>query len=239
MYQTDEVTIYGINKKIWKLWDDTKFDKKNILYAPYVYPKELVHNKLLIMGVNPSFTEESVKLYRKYGQIQNPNEYLKWDLIHKPNMTQLMDVEYKVQKKHSYFNWCDELANKIGTPYEHIDMFFYRAKDQKECETIVFDKKSAKLNSFGQAQLEITKALIEFINPKLILVANAFAAHRLFDELNLKNTQNEKKGCYYYSFDNTLTVPIFLSSMISGGHMDEYSRLRLIWQMKSVLNNPR
>jgi len=56
-----------------------------------------------------------------------------------------------------------------------VDLFFYRQTDQKQLLTVV-ENPDNSLNHFGKRQVELAMQLLNLARPRIILVANAFAA---------------------------------------------------------------
>ena len=66
--------------------------------------------------------------------------------------------------------------------YECIDLFYERKKNQSELLSISKNNgDSVELSDFGEKQFEITKKVIEKINPKIVVVINALASKIIFN----------------------------------------------------------
>jgi len=66
------------------------------------------------------------------------------------------------------------MAKDLGVDWEHIDLFFYRERSQKDCKDLFW--KHDQLTPFGREQIELSKRLIAEVDPQVIVVANAFAS---------------------------------------------------------------
>ncbi|MFA5071562.1 MAG: hypothetical protein WC511_04325 [Candidatus Pacearchaeota archaeon] len=217
-----------INKQILEIWKKYPQEIRGE-YMPLLYPKFNEEAELLFIGCNPSFREGA-------------EEYIpKFDEIDENKITELIKGEGKRRQKDSndnYFREMVKLSEEVGMPWNHLDLFYYRETKQNE-----FKKKLLKLNkkriifenfdAFAKEQFEFSIRLINKIKPKIIIVANAFASDLVknYFKLGREKFSNEY-GCYFIE-----KTPIFFSSMLSGGHLDKYSRERLVWHIKGTLKN--
>jgi hypothetical protein len=241
--------IEEVNHAILKLWEDNKKElEKELekvdqdLKIPMIYPPDIEKKELLFIGLNPSFALDSLKntLINQYKIFDSENsliDFFKWrgsdDVCSK--RTELIKIEKIMRKEHGiFFEPLKTFAENINMDnnWEHIDLFFLRVTDQNKMKSIVYHKKA--LTDIGQKQFNLSKKLIKYIDPKIIVVANAFASDILLKEYKLGEELNEQG---YYVLESG--VPIFFSSMIQGGHLDKYSRKLLIWQIKRVLSRSK
>jgi hypothetical protein len=148
-----------------------------------------------------------------------------------------------------YFNKMKEIAQYCESDWTHLDLFFIRETSQKIIESLTYSNVE-----FLNAQLDITFKIIERANPKLILVANAFASE-FFGKLKAKHyglqkiwrgfdlifegnnsTFNSKIGTYEIEINNK-KIPLIFSGMLSGQRaLDIGSFERLKWQTKMILD---
>lgn len=119
------------------------------------------------------------------------------------------------------------------------DLFYIRETSQEKLKQVIFSK-DGKLSVFAQEQLKITKDILEEIQPKVIVIVNALAS-RIFkgEEFKTPFTAqfNEQFGCYSTEIGGR-TIPVFLSSMLSGQRaLDRFSKERLRWHLQKVLKD--
>ena len=122
--------------------------------------------------------------------------------------------------------------------YECIDLFYERKTSQKKILAISKNN-SVELSDFGEKQFEITKKVIEKINPKIIVVINALASKIFRNKYNITdNDFDDEIGTYKKKIFNDQKTIIFFSGMISGQYpLDNGSFNRLKWHIKHVKKN--
>jgi hypothetical protein len=76
--------------------------------------------------------------------------------------------------------------------------------------------------------------MIEKSEPKCIVIANAFASHvyKSYHKLSF----SDALGCYTQVIAGH-EIPVFLSSMLTGGNMDIYTLERLAWHVGQVVKS--
>ncbi|MEK7089151.1 MAG: hypothetical protein AAB913_03415 [Patescibacteria group bacterium] len=231
-----------INKSILNLWEKS-FNGNSMVYAPLFYGN-FIKNSILFVGLNPSFSKEGFdKILRdtEYENI-NPEFFYKWSNISKDlnnNISKCIKIEkYAVDKYNRFFQPLKNIANKVNLLFQHVDLFLYRETRQEDFKKSIFKNgKDGEINKFGLDQVDIFKKIISLVQPKIIIVANALASDIIRDQFkNLISDFDNKKGFYWLLQDNQ-KVPIFFSSMITGGRLDKYSRERLIWHITQAIKN--
>jgi hypothetical protein len=154
---------------------------------------------------------------------------------------------------HQYFDEMHKIANLLIEGYKkhppsgfcHIDMFKYRLTEQEHLKVL---RKSSP--EFFSDQANLTKDLVRWLRPKLILVANATATQVFLDlfkdELtsgeNFKYEDNKKKffdqnhrGIYQLTLTEEIDTNVIFSGTLKGtGAMDLGSLQRLKYQMNEV-----
>lgn len=174
-------------------------------------PKTALENAILIVGLNPSSPLKDEAIDTRVSSY--------------PQHEQL-DI-------HKYFRRFPLLVESTGYEWSHIDLLFLRKTDSMDVKKLWKEKEE-----FIKAQLSISSKIIQELNPKIIIVNNAFGRELL------ENFQEEGKysisefdpkiGTYY--FNNK--TPIFFSSMFEGpSPMDKGTFERLKWHIKWVLDN--
>lgn len=223
-----------INKKILALWDK-HFGTREDVYAPVFY-NEFEKGGVLFIGMNSSF---NTPVFRgavrgtEYEKL-DPEVLYKWNLAAKTdehvaictNISRLVLNTYR-----GYFKRMEEIAEAVGMPYQHVDLFVYRQTSQKDFINLIRDKKR-NLNEFAKDQLAIFHEIIAQIQPNIIVVPNAFASGILRKEWGDSIKFDEQRGFHWLTL-NSNRIPIFFGSMLSGQRaLDTGSYERLKWHIK-------
>lgn len=220
----------NINQEIIKVWKEENISK----LVPQFYGN-IQTGCLLIIGLNPSFSEKGYKTILSgtgyEGILKNLEirfsfkEFEKTKDI-KSEIKKFIAIEKMSKDKYSYYTKFSKLAKSIDLEWEHIDLFFIRDTKQKSLEQQYNKEKRSLLK-----QLKLSYELIRLSQPKIIVVANAFASKIFQKNHNLK--WDNKLGTYLYNN----TVPVFLTSMLTGQRsLDTGSFERLKWHLKYVKN---
>ncbi len=238
-----------INQKVLKLWRD-KYKEDKEVCVPLIYPYIIKESGLLIIGLNPSFKPSGYKKCLKddpqlvdFTYDKEFSKFFIWDSFIKwqDNFKKLKDIEKAAKdcarkKKSVYFGKFFEIAEYLGTDWEHIDILFIRETNQNNLSDSNLKSYSIRkvnkgtesefeLTEFGQRQFELSIQLIELIKPKIILVANKAASDIFKKQFNIIPV--EKEGYRKIQLKGE-TVPIFLGPMITSQRMiDQYSLERL------------
>ncbi len=236
-----------INQKILSLWK--KYDGKSGKLYPLLFP-EFKKNSILFIGLNPSFNKKEINKVNEGTDIQHI-DFVKYCRKTNKNLNPnyLIKLEENAQKKpYPYFSKFSEIAKELDfATWEHIDLFFYRLTSQKEFKRVVEYKEDKNkirfnnFNNFGEEQLKISLEIIKKINPKVIVVTNAFSSdiinkHSLF-KFKIITKQFETLGYDFLDIDNK-KIPIFFSSMVTGQRaLDNHSLRRLKFDIKKTIIN--
>jgi hypothetical protein len=230
--------------RVQKIWEEHKnnseiFPEDQIYRKHALLPKSIHKNRLLFIGMNPSFEKKST--------IPKDEE----NIFFYP-------VSYENSKSEiPYFKRFGEVASSSKIKWTHLDLLFIRETNQKSIEKLTYIEDGI---NFLNMQLDISFEIIEKSEPKLIVVANAFAAeffgkkkskHGSFNIIwkgyNLifqsddkdQITFNEEIGTYEIQL-NGKKVPIIFSGMLSGQRaLDVGSLERLKWQIKMILEGKK
>ena len=188
----------------------------------------VAQNGLLFVNCNPSGTD-----YTHYKSTNNnpPADCFLYD-----------------KQGNSYFNAVEEFAeNLLGKGYNNyamIDAFPIVMQNQAVIKKVFSDAYSLKNNRFNAFEELISMFVetVEQIQPKIIIVTNAFVKDLFTDKnnrLRLKNVPKMEKDnvCYRIETSNGLKSTVFCGGMIAGGHqMDTESKERMIRDIKDYLN---
>jgi hypothetical protein len=221
-----------INAKIINLWDEYFIDEHSAL-QPLFYPK-LKKNCLLFVGCNPSFNETGFKSILKdteHVSLDFHNFYL-WKNKDEEKIEMATRFAEEAKLKHNYFKKFREVSKELSLDWEHIDLFFVHETDQKKLKAQVLTKR--KLNEFGKRQVEISKEVISQIQPKIVVVANAFASD-IFQE-EVKCVFDDSVGCHFFEVNKKKTPVLFTSMLTSQRALDKGSFMRLKWHIRKIVN---
>jgi hypothetical protein len=175
----------------------------------FLFPKTMIKNALLFIGINPSSAKDQV-------------EYDSYYLDQKNN-------------SHQYFKKFEDIANKCKMEWTHLDLLFFRETNQNYIDEIFQMEHGV---SFIWDQLQISDKLIRKSEPKIIVVCNTKARTFLGkDKHNNQNIWldyefklDENIGTYLWN-----DIPVFFSGMLSGQRaLDIGSYERLIWHINNV-----
>jgi hypothetical protein len=219
------ISVDDLNQEILNLWDTEKRESELV---PLLYP-EFQKGALLVVGLNPSFStkgiRKNIKDVKRFEHIDNIQEYFLWEKYSIEKYDELIDIEKEAKKKYNYFNRIKDLSECMKLPWEHIDLLCVRDTNQKNIENLIKSDRD-----FIKKQINITLRLIKRLEPKIILINNAFCSKILKERLDLKI--NDELGTYLHK-----SIPVFFSGMLSGQRaLDIGSYERLKWHMKFAVN---
>lgn len=156
----------------------------------------------------------------------------------------------------SYFKPFNQIINELENnkmynkkvTWSHLDMLVFRETQQSFIDDVLL--KSAKGVDFVYKQLMISKQILEYLNPKIIVVSNT-SARGFLGRDKFKNKKGEELGVwmgYDFEFDyeigtdkivkhSTIKPYAFFTSMLSGQRaLDNGSKQRLVWHINKALN---
>lgn len=221
------------NSEVLSLWG-TQFTPDSEVLAPLLYP-HLKQGGLLCVGMNPSMPNTLPGYLRQRFSNDEYRQLLDWRNPKWRNPTELIvgqvgNLESLAKSHYQFYRRFRDIAEHLGCEWEHVDLFFYRHRDQGEFLNLIEDsRKAGAFTEFGQRQLSIARRLIECVKPGLVLVANAKAASIFENEYQAKF--DDHHGFHYAKIGGCMT-PVFLSSMLTGQRaLDNHSFKRLKWHM--------
>lgn len=192
-------------------------------------PEKLKKNVLLFVGINPSFTNGNT--------IPDDKKAIDFYTLDTQSDNQI-----------PYFKKFKEFADYCGTDWDHLDLLFIRETNQKVIEDLTYVRPDGV--DFIGKQLDISFSILKELEPKAIVVANAFASeffgkmkskHGVFDKIwqgysfDFEKDFDTELGTYTIPL-NGKRVPIFFSGMLSGQRaLDLGSLERLMWGVKRVI----
>lgn len=185
------------------------------------------------------------------------------DIKHYHDNNKKPDEVYIYRGKSSYYEAMHDFANKclkkgvndevpFDGEYSVLDLFGIVQSTQKEIQNdfLKYPSKYAKM-------FDLFLKYVEMVNPKVIIVANAFVRRVLRDKY-LNVNDDKKYGTFYYNLSGNLkyklednhdyggytftingaSFQLYFSSMLSGQRaLDIGSRENLIWLVSNFLSN--
>lgn len=212
------------NNSLDEIWQTHLNDIPDLKIPNYFSP--LRKGGLLFVGMNPSFNQKAAaRFFAETGMSENAaKDAFRWDAM--PRMSRKTSIAYSVWSRENYltfFRFHNEIAERCGLTWSHVDLFNFRVTKQKTFKNLLLENEGYKL-----AQLGLFDRALNYIIPDIILVANAGAANMLKDYYNAEFDQ--RAGHYFLELGGRI-VPTFLSSMLTNGRLDNFSRERLVWHM--------
>jgi hypothetical protein len=198
----------------------------NILSRGMLYPKEFTKERVVFLGINPSFREGKDPGF-------GFNEIVYEDEIFKKEAKE-MYVFFKVFEK------------AFGDlPWTHFDMLPFRERNQKLISKY-FDDKTPFVVDVLTKFIGISKEIIEESSPKILIVSNAYVRN-MFSFGNSEENSNawqvfktkfsKEIGTHIITEGKLENTPVFFTSMLSGQRaMDVGSRQRLDWHIRMILS---
>lgn len=210
----DPGSAAAVNRDVVALWTTRFGGQPTPVYWPLICP-EPGTDGLAVVGCNPAVPESG---YYNIPQFQ-PGTL-------EPHLTELPQIEAAARRSYPYYAPFHRLARQLGLPWEHIDLFFYRETGQKKLLPLVASP-DEELNDFGRRQVALSGRLLALAQPRIILVANAFAGRVFKRHFGMQPLDDN--GLYWVTL-GARRVPVFLSSMLSGARpLDLHSLERLVW----------
>jgi hypothetical protein len=227
-----------------------------ILKRGMIYPKELSKNKILFIGINPSFDDKNKKnknIIKQEGEAFEGHHEIGYNQIFFDE-----EISKKIPAKgyQSYFKIFEEISSKIEKrngdyfSWTHFDTLPFREVNQKNITKLINKTKEPKIYKIVEKYIELSKQIIEESNPEIIVVSNAYVRNLFgyYDNENKKELENIPKmfstvfdpkfGTHKIDDNGPLHGKlVFFTSMLSGQRaLDIGSRDRLIWHIKHCLN---
>jgi hypothetical protein len=163
-------------------------------------------------------------------------DFFKWSNVasHPDLIDQCIAMDKHAYTNYSlYFGKPIEIAKTINLPWDHIDLFLYRETSQTSFMNRIME--NGKLNQFALDQLAIFKDALVAVNPRCVVVSNAFGSEIVRKYLKENIQWDEKKGFHWFK-SGDIKVPMFFTSMLSGQRsLDRWSYERLVWHIKQAV----
>ena len=198
---------------LWKDWLEKLPEGpcKEMAKRGYAVERELPHDDVLFVGMNPAFDEKT----DEYG-------------------VNIYDV---ATADNPFFDAIRNFSKEtLGYSYpSHHDLLFLRHTRQKDVLDLFADKAS---NEFLGRQLDLSAEIIRALSPKLIVVLNA-GARSLFEsrfKADADCPYDERLGAHRFIVNDS--TPVLFSSMLSGQRaLDNGSKRSLQWHINHILEN--
>jgi hypothetical protein len=211
----------NFDSKIKSLWErylvEENHDLSEFLERGYCVPQSIKMNSIIMIGINPAFGKDALS--------DNLDNYYQ-------------DNHNEVNERMiPYFQKMKDLLGVLS--WSHLDLVYIRETNQNKIVNLL---KTHSGKDFIYQNLMISKEIIEEIQPKIIVVANALARQFLgFKEsgwMDFKFEFDDEIGTYKVVGNPKLeNTTIFFSSMLSGQRaLDVGSFERLKWHINKINN---
>lgn len=223
-----------------KIWDEYQYSQinsrtnnnfDNLLDRGFVFQfdEEIVNPDILFIGINPSYN----------GKKETSNFYTKAQTSAHPYFKPFSDIETEL----------NEIYDRVIS-WTHIDLLVFRETQQAFIKDVLLKKRNPEGIDFVYKQLMISRSIIEYFNPKLIVISNALArkflgyektthngkAYNVWMDFSFKFDQNKGTSQLNSKTNKDFKPHCFFTSMLSGQRaLDIGSRERLVWHIDYVL----
>jgi hypothetical protein len=225
--------LVGKYQKIWDEYTNTQINKStpnnddNLLDRGFVFQFDEGQQviDILFIGINPSYTNgKSETLFYGKKDVESINYFKPFN-----------DIVAELEKKRDFAN---------GVSWSHLDMLVFRETQQSFINDELL--KTEEGIQFIYKQLMISRQILEYLKPKIIVVSNTAARHFLGRDKDEKKKLGVWIG-YDFEFDNELGTDkiinnqsinshVFFTSMLTGQRaLDNGSKQRLIWHIGNIL----
>ena len=200
-------------ESLWKEWLEKLPEGpcKEMAKRGYAVERELPHDDVLFVGMNPAFGKDDNLGSFMYDVAEKGNDFFK-----------------------AIVKFAETSSLKYSNPSHH-DLLFVRHTRQKDVLDLFADKAS---NEFLGRQLDLSAEIIRALSPKLIVVLNA-GARSLFEsrfKADADCPYDYRLGAYRFIVNDS--TPVLFSSMLSGQRaLDNGSKRSLQWHINHILEN--
>jgi hypothetical protein len=214
-------------KKILPKEDDIKSytEFHEIMKRGLLYPTEIPKNRILFLGINPSF------------RIDHDDPYGYNEILFEKEISKI-----PITDRYVYFNVFQNICKE--KEWTHYDILPFREVNQKKI-TRYYNEKDKFIHDILSQFTSLSKKIIELSEPQLIIVSNAFV-RTLFSHGDVESNKNKFEifktkfskeiGTHVISEGKLKNIPVFFTSMLSGQRaMDVGSRERLEWHIDFIL----
>jgi hypothetical protein len=238
MTNLSQIFNFGI-VQIWKEYSCPLPQLSGTDRFPMVLPNIGQSVRVVYSGINPSFNLPRVECFAN--AVGCPLQHFEWrsdmeasEVNGRVALLQTFEAEARI-KYTSYFGPFKRFSNDIGISHEHtthLDVLGIRATSQKQ----LIDKLHAlraqqQIRGFIDAQRLLYAEILRRLSPEIVLVANASAARWIREDLNLTASADKR----FYRWQAVPNATFILSGQLGGGVTDEFSRDRLVADVRSLI----
>ena len=199
-------------KEYNSLWEtaEKQFPQETLVRNGYDVVNHITKGALMIVGLNPSIGKED-----------KPGKFF----------------ETITKDSYKYYPPIFEFAENCGyNEFSYADIFAMRCSIQRAIIKNI--KEVPGFKDFCKEQFNLFVEIVKLASPSIIVVTNAYARDRFFDEGKdvFKVIEDNEIGTYRIAGDSELEgVPVFFSGMLGGQHaLDKGSKKRMEWQIRRI-----
>lgn len=191
----------------------------------------------LFVGLNPSFPTDPKSKFIKFAKAMELHtaDFLWPSLIERRDFRERLVRLQRACQEEDGIPFFKKFHELLGShEWEHLDLFFVRKTEHKRIKKPAWHKKAAFLDQFWTDQYLVFEQMIDAIKPTVIIVANAAASeileHKWADRLKF-NCDNG----WHNLHASDRCIPVFFSSMLSGGASSNGNFRRLRWHVRKAI----
>lgn len=178
-----------IDLKLESIWSEYHFNNSTC-YAP-TFQEEILKNSITFLSLNPSLRPEAKEKSSKGFYPRDMYPYID---------------SSKAKADYNFFQKFYNLGRDLEQPWTFLDLLYERESSQKLLEVRYNPKAISKDDKkFLQNQIELTFNILKQINPKVVVVSNAWAdklIHANLTDLGLKQEHPSEDNNFVYRIDN-------------------------------------
>ncbi len=200
-------------------------DFSEILSRGMLYPREFTTNRVVFLGINPSFRTSIDKKFG-FNEVRYEEEIFK----------------IPAEERYVFFKVFESAFGDF--PWTHYDMLPFRERNQKMISKL-FEEKNSMISELLLKFILLSKEIIEKSKPSVLVVSNAYVRNMFSygssvsasTPLQVFKTEFSKNlGTHVITEGKLINTPVFFSSMLSGQRaMDLGSRERMKWHIKMII----
>jgi|GEM_PF-5944958 len=245
MTTTDE-----LNQELLTLWELQTYST----IVPMLYP-DLHKNSFLWVGINPSYSPHSIKPVLRgtdYEHLSEKVDDLNNFFTYRPGLTQTdrrkhQDIQRLHHQKYPFFRSREKLYDEVKAKLpvevidklpgiEHVDLFHVRVTDSQE---LYRDMRKQEHFTFFQSQLLLFQKIVEYIDPQVIMIANAALSNYLLgayspikmagQPIPFRLNQGDQDGIRTgTAIVNNRDIPVYFFKQLTGGGTTTIERQKLV-----------
>jgi len=149
----------NIHTKLEHIWS-SYYTNAETSISP-LYQEELLKNAVTFLSINPSLPPIAYEKAKRGFSPEAPYPIIDWT---------------KAKAEHPFFNKFHKLNENLKQPWTILDLLYIRDSDQSQLEKLFQNHTENKaVRNFYFAQIELTIKILNRLNPKIVVVSNAFA----------------------------------------------------------------